>query len=100
MVDGTSINIWRDNWIPRESGLQICGKKSRTRIKLVSELFLSGSRSWDENLIRHLFYIHDAEEILKLRILRVGEGDFIAWHHEKSGLFFVKSAYRLALAQE
>ena len=97
MVDGTSINIWRDNWIPRESGLQICEKKNRTRIKWVSELFLSGSRSWDENLIRHLFYIHDAEEILKLRILRVGEGDIIDWHHEKSGLFSVKSAYRLAL---
>ena len=63
----------------------------------MSELFLIGSRSWDENLIRHLFYIHDAEEILKLRILRVGEGDIIAWHHEKSGLFSVKSAYRLAL---
>ena len=63
----------------------------------MSELFLSGSRSWDENLIRHLFYIHDVEEILKLHILRLGEGDIISWHHEKSGLFSMKSAYRPAL---
>ena len=48
-------------------------------------------------MIRHLFLIHDAEEILKLHPLRMGEGDIIAWHHEKSGLFSVKSAYRLEL---
>lgn len=97
VVDGTSINIWRDNCIPREAGLKISAKKNRTRIKWVSELFMSGSRSWDVNLIRHLFYPYDAEEILKLRTLNLGEGDLIAWHHEKSGLFSVKSACRLAL---
>ena len=78
MVDGSSINIWRDNWIPRDSGLRISAKKNRTRIKWVSELFMTGSRSWDENLIRHLFYSHDADEILKLCILRLSEGDVIA----------------------
>ena len=54
-------------------------------------------RRWDENLIRHLFYPHDAEEILKLHILNLGEGELIAWHHEKSGMFSMKSEYRLAL---
>ena len=39
VVDGSSINIWRDNWIPRDSGLRISAKKNRTRIKWVSELF-------------------------------------------------------------
>ena len=62
----------------------------------MSELFRSDTRRWDENLIRHLFYPHDAEEILKLCTLNLGEGDFIAWHHEKSGMFSVKSAYMLA----
>ena len=79
MADETSINLWRDNWILGESGLQISAKKNRTRIKWVSELFLSGTRRWDEHLIRHLFLIHDAEEILKLRTLRMGEGDIISW---------------------
>ena len=87
----------RDNWIPRESCLKITTKKNRARIKWVSELFLGGTRRWDENMIRHLFLIHDAEEILKLRSLTTGEGNFIAWHQEKSSLFSVKSAYRLAL---
>ena len=34
-------------------------------MKLVSDLFMSGCECWDENLI---FYPHDAEEILKIRI--------------------------------
>ena len=63
----------------------------------MSELLMSRSRRWDENLIRHLLYSHDAKENLKLRTLNLGEGDLIAWHHDKSGLFSVKSAYKMAL---
>ena len=58
---------------------------------------LSGPRRWDENLVRHLFYPYDAEEILRLRMQSNGEGDFVAWHFEKTGMFSVKSAYKLAL---
>ena len=97
MCDGSNINIWRDKWLLRASGLKVTAKKNRTMIKWVSDLMMSGQRRWDENLIRHLFYPHDAEEILKLRILNLNEGDFIAWHHEKNGLFSVKSAYNLVL---
>ena len=28
----------------------------------------------------------------------VGEGDFVAWYHDKNGLFSLKSAYRLPLS--
>ena len=59
--DGSNINIWRDNWLPRKSGLKILERKSRTRNKWVSDLFLSGPRNWDQNLVKHVFYPHDAE---------------------------------------
>ena len=90
VVDGKNVNIWRDNWLPRISGLKTTAKKHRTRLKWVSELFMSGTRRWDENLIRHSFFHHDAEEILNIRIQSVGEGDLVAWHYEKSGMFSVK----------
>lgn len=48
-------------------------------------------------MVRHLFYPYDAEEILRLRIQSNGDGDFVAWHFEKTGMFSVKSAYKLAL---
>ena len=66
-------------------------------MKWVSELILTGPKRWNENLVRHLFYPHDAEETLRLRIPSSGEGDFVAWHFEKSRMFLVKSAYKLAL---
>ena len=68
VCDGSSINIWRDNWIPRRHGLKISARRHNTRLKLVSDLFMSGRKCWDENLIKYLFYPHDAEEILKIRI--------------------------------
>ena len=70
---------------------------NRTRTKWVSELFLSGSRRWDINLINHLFYPHDADEVLKVHVQSSGKGDFIVWHCEKNGLFSIKSVYNLAL---
>ena len=97
VCDGANIHIWRDNWLPRASGLKISTKKNRTRVKWVEELFMSGERRWDEELVRHLFYPYDADEILRLWIQSNGEADFVAWHYEKSGLFSVRSAYKLAL---
>jgi hypothetical protein len=90
VVDGKNVKVWRDNWLPRNFGLRVLVKKNRTRLKWVSELFMSGTRRWDENIISHLFYTHDAEEILNLRIQTIGEGDLIAWHYEKNGMFSVK----------
>jgi hypothetical protein len=58
---------------------------------------MTGSRGWDVNLINHLFHPHDADEILKGLIQSLGEGDFIAWHYGKSGVFYIKSVYNLAL---
>ena len=45
-------------------------------------------------LIKYLFYHHVAEEILNLHIRVVGEGDQIAWHYDKNGMFSIKSTYR------
>ena len=38
----------------------------------------------------------DVEEILKIKLYSSFE-DIIAWHYERSGIFSVKSAYKLAL---
>jgi hypothetical protein len=45
-------------------------------------------------------YPHDVAEVLKIRIPQRGGEDFVAWHYEKSGLFSVRSAYKLALDSE
>jgi hypothetical protein len=45
-------------------------------------------------------YAHDADEVLKVGLSDRGEDDCLEWHYERSGLFSVRSAYKLALEVE
>jgi hypothetical protein len=55
-----------------------------------------GRREWDTQVLKTCFYNHDIEEICKIRLSE----RMHAWHYEKTGIFSVKSAYRLALEQD
>jgi hypothetical protein len=49
----------------------------------------------ERSLVESLFFPNDAEEILKTKIVSHTMEDTVAWHYEKTGVFSVKSAYRL-----
>jgi hypothetical protein len=72
-------------------------KASRNRWKWVSDLIEPTTKMWNEALIRKIFYPPDAEHILQIKLPFFSGEDYLAWHYEKSGLFTVKSAYRLAM---
>ena len=44
--NGKSIQILRDNWIPRQSGLSIQSMKTRSRLRWVNQLLLPHSNDW------------------------------------------------------
>lgn len=94
--DGTKVRIWRDKWIPRASSLMLMGRSGRCRLRWVSQLLKQGEKSWDVDLIKHVCHPLDVEEILKINLSPYQDEDFLAWHYEKSGIFSVRSAYRLA----
>lgn len=50
------MKIWRDNWIPREHNLKVIGRRTRSRLKWVSDLFLPDRQQWNEELVRNIFY--------------------------------------------
>jgi hypothetical protein len=52
---------------------------------------------WNRSLIRSIFLPMDVDAILKLRISSNEMSDQFAWHFDKSRLFTVRSAYKLAL---
>lgn len=60
VYDGRNINIWWDNWILRNSGLRILGKRSRSRVKWVSDLVRPCTKTWDEAVVYDVFYPHDS----------------------------------------
>jgi hypothetical protein len=97
---GNKIQIWRDSWIPRAPSLKLGPRKSRSRLIWVSQLMRANRREWDEQIIKACMYPHDAEEVLRIRLSQRQEDDFLAWHYESSGVFTVRSAYKLALEKE
>lgn len=94
--NGKSIQIQRDQWIPRNEGLKSAKFIRRSRLRWVNQLINSESKEWDKELIENIFFPFDAEEILKIKIPTAKVDDCIAWHYEKTGLFTVRSAYKLA----
>ena len=95
---GERVRIWRDSWIPRSWSLKPIGKKSSCRLKWVCQLIDPTSMEWKVELIKHVFWEHDAEQILGVKLPSKPREDVLAWHHDRKGLFSVKRAYRLAMA--
>lgn len=95
--NGVSINIWRDNWLPRRTAMKPVGSTRWCRLRKVCHLIDRRSGQWDEAVVRRYFYPWDVEEILKIKLPRRDTEDVIAWHYEKTGVFSVRSAYRLAM---
>jgi hypothetical protein len=77
--------------------MKVTANLTNSRFRRVDKLINHEDRSWKEDLVRKIFMPHDAEEILKIRLPRIDEDDFISWIPEKHGMFTVKSAYNLAL---
>lgn len=94
--DGSKTKIWRNHWVAHGENLKILEKKTWNRLIYVRELIVTDTKTWNEPLIRHIIREEDADEILKIRIPQREEEDFPAWHYEKTGIFSVRSVYRLA----
>jgi hypothetical protein len=93
---GERIRIWRDNWVPR-GNLKVIGKTSKSRLRWVSDLVDQETKTWNEELVRSLFYEVDVDHILQIKLPKMIGEDYLASHYEKNDMFSVKSAYRLAL---
>jgi hypothetical protein len=93
---GRSINIWRDNWIPRDYNLKASPKEASARIRRVGQLLTQNPRKWNEELIKKICDPEDVMWILKQKIPSEPCEDLLAWHYERTGEFLVKSVYRLA----
>jgi len=64
-------------------------------VERVQDLFVLGTRVWDEQLVRRSFVEPEAAEILKIKPRMSLSSDVRAWAFEKHGQYSVRSAYRL-----
>ena len=67
--------------------------------QLVSELFDSALVAWDRIKLQECFTQANIDVILNNPLCHRRQPDFWAWHHDKMGVFTVRSAYRMLIMQ-
>ncbi|XP_073360407.1 uncharacterized protein [Aegilops tauschii subsp. strangulata] len=92
--DGTNINIWSGPWLAKDGTRRPRTPRGNCVLTTVSELIDPMTMTWDEQLVRDIFWPEDAVVILATPIKEDFE-DFHAWHYDGRGQFSVKSAYQV-----
>ena len=89
------IDVWRDNWIPGLRPFKPLVRLPTAEVDKVADLFIPGTRLWDEQEVRRSFLALEAEEVLKIKPSLRLQHDVLAWALEKNGTYSVRSAYRM-----
>jgi hypothetical protein len=96
---GETISIWHDSWIPGSASMKPMGRlQNDDDVIMVNEL-ITADYQWNVTRIRELFFAPDADAIIGIPLRHNGGEDFLAWAHEKSGIYSVRSAYRAIVAK-
>lgn len=93
--NGENTYIWEHNWLPRDVALRPIAAKAPSPPRRVSELINHTTMQWRDDVIQTYFYDMDAQLIKNIPLCYSRQDDFWAWHYERSGIFSVKSAYRM-----
>lgn len=93
--DGTSIDPWKDPWIPwRQEKCIVCKEGANAGgIRRVADLFDAQNSRWKENILEELRDGQCVEDVRKLDLPSCTLEDKLCWIGNKSGKFTVKSCY-------
>jgi hypothetical protein len=94
---GENTNIWSMDWLPVQGLRRPVSSNKSNPLQHVSELIDMSTVSWDKAELHKWFSPSDVEAITKIPLSTRHQEDFWAWHHEKSGVFNVRSAYRMLI---
>ena len=93
--NGTSINVWKDPWVPWIEGFIPTPKVEEYAQLLVSasQLIDTNLHCWKHHLVKELFDPPSARAILSIPIPSNPFPDKLIWLPDTKGRFLVKSAY-------
>ena len=93
-------NIWSMNWLPRDGQFRPLTCTRADAPQMVKELVDPLTLTWDHDKLQRFFTPLDAEVISSIPLTTRRQDDFWAWHYEKTGVFSVKSAYRMLVQKK
>ncbi|KAK9041573.1 hypothetical protein V6N11_016668 [Hibiscus sabdariffa] len=92
---GQRINIWSDPWLPGPHGGLIRGQSINHNYTLVSDLIDHQTATWKVDVLLNLFESDLVEQVCSIPLSRTDLDDEIVWRYDGSGLYNVKSGYKL-----
>ena len=94
------IQMWGDKWLPSPSTYKIASPRKFLHAETkVSELISHELVAWKKPVIDANFLPHEAELIKSIPLSSRLSDDTLVWAATSNGLFFVRSAYRLAMEE-
>ncbi|CAL5418073.1 unnamed protein product [Camellia sinensis] len=94
---GQQIRLWEDPWIPSLKGFKLLSAKPPTcDVLTVADVIDQVHKSWHLDPLLHCLSPAEVAAISVIPIAMEGRDDSVIWHHNKSGLYSVKSGYALA----
>ena len=95
--DGENTNIWNDNWLPRDYNMHPISVISPNPQDKVTDLISQVDRTWDEQALTEHLLPMDADIVRQIPLSHTNQCDFYAWPYEKSGVFSVRSCYKMVM---
>ncbi|MBA0605007.1 hypothetical protein Godav_017623 [Gossypium davidsonii] len=93
---GTSVSIWKDYWLPGKAQRSISTDRV-AGLDWVAELILNEPNRWNRVLIYSTFSVEETDQIMSLPIPTTDQSDKVVWFSDNSGIYFVKSGYKMLL---
>ena len=88
------------NWLPRDDMMRPLCCTSDNPPQMVGDLIDSTSARWNMQLLKRFFTPLDIEAIANIPLCTDGKEDFWAWQYEWTGVFSVRSAYRMLVQRK
>ncbi|KAA3470487.1 reverse transcriptase [Gossypium australe] len=76
--------VWRSTWVTRGSN-----------DNKVADLINCQTREWNREVVEYTFGADEADKILRIPLAKYPHDDLLAWRGEPTGVFSVKSSYKL-----
>ncbi|CAN1150401.1 LINE-1 retrotransposable element ORF2 protein [Linum perenne] len=93
IMNGATTLAFQDPWIPSTQNFRIANGSSDNNTA-VSEWINEETGEWNREAIERSGITHEVEEILKIPIGPKDSEDYWIWHHDKRGVYSVKSGYQ------
>ncbi|KAH1064639.1 hypothetical protein J1N35_029626 [Gossypium stocksii] len=92
---GESINIWNDAWLPGREQNRVSAQHIMPNWTTVNQLIELETSTWKRELVYNLFDDDTVARILSIPISDGGGEDLRVWKHDGSGVYTVRSGYRV-----